>query len=429
MGGAAETITPLLEHETVRLGSEMKFDRGAGTSGGGLLSVPLVRQMFSDPSVRVAFRAIDRSWMYQKIFGLSVTGFNPFGSELYVARLSALADWLRDGRRRDRRHNVGDALVHEVLFLVHDYLHIWARMVIQNELPELELGHGKITRRSLETFAFCHLATEAVATVGLDYWYLSTIELDEVCGIGTCIRNLVCSYREQDLTEYRRFNETYDVQHPEFLVKMAEFYATGEFDGFSAEDALASPKLLRWTEHELTYGRTQRSHIRAWLSYLSNGAVVLAPEELSAPITLGKKWQRTLLRKLAGLLWRKVKDDELLGMGTRPQPGTSWRRDREKDQRSGEMPDFCFTNINRLARLDLATLSNPDLTDLGYRIFCAQWLSAHELETVPTDVRRALGPHIATRDFSGLFKLFRKHGVRRVPKGRAREPLDLFVLP
>lgn len=388
--------------------------------------MPLLRQALADPSARIAFRAIDRSWVYQKVFSLSVTGFNPFERDLYVARVSAFADWIRGGKKNDRRYNAGDALVDEALFIVHDYLHIWARAVIQHEFPELAFGYGPITRASLEAFAFCHLATEAVATVGLDYWYLSTLDLDDVCELGTCARNLVCAYREEDLREYRRFNPTYEVQRPQFLVELAEFYATGEFVGFSAADVLASPKLLRWTEHELTYAQKQRSHIRSWLAYLSNGAVDLAPEELSAPLAIERAWQHTLLRRLADLLWRKVKHDDPVYVQSPRRRGKSWARKR---QGGSDVPDFRFTNLNVCPRFVPKGRFIRAMGDLEYKVFCAQWLSAHELGTVPHALRKALPSLVAERDFSRLNSLFRKHDVRRVPGARTVEPIDLFMLP
>lgn len=384
------------------------------------MAVPLVKQAFSDPHVRIVFRATDKNWLYEKRVDQSVTGFNPFASSLYVSEHSATADWIRGGCVDDRKYNEADHLVSEVLFIVHDYLHAWTYNVIQAEFPELQLGHGAITRDSLDRFAFCHIVTEAVATVGLDYWYLSMFDLDSLAGIGTCLRSLASDYREEHLNEFRKFDPSLEVQTPKFFDRIANFYCTGEFDGFSTQDLRESAKLNTWIQHELTYGETQRFHIRNWLAYLSNGAVSVPGSELSKPIVVDQKWQRALIRKVGALLWRKVKDDEMLAAPSPVAPSKRWRR------KLTDAPDFRFTNLNTFDSIDENTLPAGHGYERNFGYFANQWLSAHRFDTFPKDDFSLLRYVLEKRDLKSLLHLFRKSDVARVRKTAHVEPSDLF---
>ena len=386
----------------------------------GLMSVPLVRQAFSDPSIPVVTRAIDKDWTYTKVTSFTITGFNPYQRELYIPAHSAIASWLAAGKKDDRKFNESDFLATEVFFLVHDHLHAWSAMVIQSEMPELEFGHGEITTASIETFAFCHILTEAVATIGLDYWYLSTLDVDRVCNIGTSLRSLTCAYSEGDLSEYRQFNSGFEVQTPSFFHLLAEFYCTGEFDGFSSDDLKRSPKLLSWLQHELTYGETQRAYIRNWLCHLSNGNVSLPQSELNKPFSIRHKWQKKLIKTLGQMLWRKVKQNEPLPMRPAFPVRRAWRR------RGKDTPDFRFTNLNTLETIDDGILRDSARIETNYPYFYAQWISAHEFMKFPKEELALLRYIAEKRDVKSLLYLFRKNKVPRVPKSAHHEPADIF---
>jgi hypothetical protein len=182
-----------------------------------LLRIALVRQMLEDRRFRLQPRAIDRTWQYERAIPMSVVGFNPFNGTIYYGARSFLARWLREPHASARLHNEGDYLVRELLFAVHDYLHAWSVALIRELAPELGYGSTPIIREQIDRLAFCHLLTEAVATCGLDYWYLSTLELDDVVPIGSLTTGLTISYHERFLPEYRRFHPEFRVQDPEFF--------------------------------------------------------------------------------------------------------------------------------------------------------------------------------------------------------------------
>ena len=387
----------------------------------GLMNVPLVRQALSDPSIPIVTRAIDKDWTYTKVTSFTVTGFNPYQRALYVPRKSSISSWLKAGKKNDRLFNESDTLATEVLFLVHDYLHAWSCMAIQNEMPELELGYGAITPESIETFAFCHILTEAVATVGLDYWYLSTLDVDQLCKIGTSLRTLTCSYHENDLGEYRQFKANFRVQDQSFFQLLSKFYCTGEFDGFSGEDLQRSPKLLSWLQHELTYGESQRLYIRQWLCHLSNGRVTMPYSELAKPLSIRKPWQKKLIKMLGELLWKKVKLNEPLHFRPKFPVSRAWRHAQKGT------PDFRFTNLNTIDAIDETILRDSARIETNYPYFFAQWISAHDFSRFPKEELALLKYVAEKRDVTSLMYLFRKNDVPRIPKTKAGEPVDIFL--
>src|SRR5207237_1319288 len=89
-------------------------------------------------------------------------------SPMAVRARSPLAEWLDDPAQGVRELNQDDALLTEVLFAVHDYLHVWAYHLVRDAVPDLGFGRPPASEAELEDHVFCHLLTEAVATVGLD---------------------------------------------------------------------------------------------------------------------------------------------------------------------------------------------------------------------------------------------------------------------
>jgi hypothetical protein len=384
------------------------------------MALPLLRQALSDRRVRIVPRAIDTDWYYERIAPVGVAGFNPYQRAIYVGATSALSRWMAHGCRDDRRFNAGDALAKEALFLIHDYLHCWACMVIQEEMPALELGHGEITPATVESFAFCHLLTEAAATVGLDYWLLATIEVDALCGIGTCYGPLTVRYHEKYLDEFRRFHPRFVAQTPDFLATIARFYCTGEFPGFDRHDVLSSSRLKAWLEHELRYGEKQREYCREWLSYLSNGRVRFAQSALGRPVEADARWQRRLIRVVSERLWELVKHGVTRPPRRLPALSRVWRAGRQGPR------DYRFFNLTTLRAI--STDDVADLTPAQFGCFFSQYVSSFVFSSYPEDLVPVLRLVREKRDAASLLALFERLGVRRVPRQPGREPRDLFFL-
>jgi hypothetical protein len=139
----------------------------------------------------------------------------------------------------------------------------------------------------------------------LDYWYLSTVDLDRLLGVGSCLKNLTTSYRVEDDYEYRRFNPDFNSQTPDFFREVAEFYLTGVFKGFEIGDIRLSHRLFKWLRHELLYADAQRTYAREWLYFWSG--IATGSRNLAAPVKIHSSWQEELIRDLGRALFRMVK--------------------------------------------------------------------------------------------------------------------------
>jgi hypothetical protein len=384
-----------------------------------LLRIPLVRHAFSDPGFRLIPRAIDQSWFYQRLVPAAVSGFNPFSGAAYYAARSPLARWLEDPFSSARPYNERDLLVREVLFAVHDYLHCWAYGAIQELRPRLGFGTAPITARNAEDFAFCHLATEAAAVVGLDYWHVCTLDLNEVCDIGTNVRGLAVSYHERCRDEYRRFRPGFDAQRAAFFTEIATFYCTGELHGFDVDDMRHSPRLFSWLEHEILYGEKQREYTRRWLAYLSGGAVRYAPDRLAAPLSVRAPWKKRLLAELGAMLWEKVKDDRLHPLRPAAAPDGTWRSSPRR------APDFRFVNCNALAPAALARSAERRPGRESFEYLFAQYVSRFDRERFDRGKLARLQEVRRERDFRKLALLCA--GEEPLP-ANGGEPHDLLVL-
>src|SRR5262245_45264774 len=211
------------------------------------LRLPLVRQMLGDRTVQVRARAVDARWRDRGRLRSVPSGFNPLVGDVFIPRHSGLEAWLREPTASARGFNGNDRMIEDLLFAVHDYLHVWSARLIRELQPALGFGAVPVTRANFDDYVFCHLVTEAAATVGLDYWYLGTLELGDVLPIGSRYRGgLTTPYHERDLPEYRRFHPKLEVQSPEFFGTLCTFYCSGKFPGFDADDVVRSPLLMAW---------------------------------------------------------------------------------------------------------------------------------------------------------------------------------------
>lgn len=384
-----------------------------------LLRVPLAAQMLADPNVALRPVAVDKRWRYEGHVGLDTTGFNPLERAVFYGKRSAMADWLRNPRASARAANLRDRLVSELFFAVHDYLHCWAYLAIPHLTPEVGFGIAPIRKDNVEDFVFCHLVTEAVATVGLDYWYLSTVDLNEVCPIGTRLEGLTVSYRERFVSEYRRFEPALDVQSPEFFREICRFYCSGEFPSFDLRALRRSPLVLQWLDHEIGYGSRQREYIRRWLSYLSGDQVRFERDALDAPVRWKGAWRERLVRELGDLLWDKVKNGRPHRFRARFPLAKTWRR---KDLRR---KDFRFLAADAFRGEDLAKAFDGEDAADSFRHFFCQFASSHDYASFDPALAKLFPEVVRLRDYELAVALFR--GTRRLPKA-SRGPVDLLTL-
>lgn len=377
------------------------------------MRLPLVRQMLADPLVRFAPRAIDQRWFYERLVPVTLAGFNPFLRTVFHASNSAFSRWLADPYGSARDYNEGDHLVREVLFAVHDYLHCWSAAAIAVLAPQVRFDTGPILRDNIEDFVFCQLLTETAATIGLDYWYLSTFHLAEQLPIGTTVVNLTVNYHERYVSEYRRFCPNWDAQRPGFFGELARFYCSGVFKGFDVRDVRRSPRLLKWLSHELGYGAKQREYTRLWLSFLAAEEMSYAPHQLAAPVSIEEEWKQRLIHELGLVMFTKIKEgsDSGLALRNRNVPPESPRARR---------PDFRFVNANVLPLTPEAATSPESL-----HYYVLQRISATAFDRYTGEARRALARALRREEHEEVLRLIA--GAERAPPVAA-EPRDLFVL-
>lgn len=380
-----------------------------------LLRIPLAAQMFADPAVSIVVRGVDSRWAYGGIVGNRIDGFNPFHDKIFVGRHSHLERWLKRRTGSARPFNRKDGLVGELLFAVHDYLHIWCYGWIAHLWPELGFGTAPITRRNFEDMVFCHLLSEAAATVGLDYWYLACVRMDEVVPIGSARDGLTVSYREEHEPEYRRFNPGLAIQSPAFFETLTRFYCDGIFPGFSADDMARSPVLHAWLMHELSYGELQRRYCREWFAWLSDGAVTVKEEGLAAPVRGTRPRQRRLAAQIGDLLWSKVKQDDPCEPRRDLDPDRLWRPPAAGPRL------YQFVNLNRdgLPAREVVAALPPT----SFKFLLHQFIARFDQAAFPDEALALLPMMYEERDFEIGRCLLRD--MKRVPMSD-EEPLSMF---
>jgi hypothetical protein len=380
-----------------------------------LLRVPLVERVIRHGQIRLAPRAVDRRWVYAGHVQRSVVGFNPFDGRVFYGGESRLASWLDAPHRSARAHNEADWLVKELWMLVHDFLHGWAYGLIRALAPKLDLGRARITERNFEDLVFAHVLTEAVATVGFDYWCLATLELGEVCPIGSMVTNFTAPYREKYLGEYRRARPDLVVQDVAFFGELARFYLSGMMFGFDDRDLRRSPMLKAWIGKELSYGGLQRRYIRQWLRYLA-GLPVLPVDD--GPIAHDARWQRALIEEVGCALWTFVKT------GTETElrildPEEAWRLPK------GRALDPRFVNLGTSTAGELEALLERDLASDQVDCIIDQHLSGFDYGAFDRDKLVGLPTLRKQRDLRGLVALTKRE--TRVQARRA-EPRTMLML-
>lgn len=381
------------------------------------LRVALIARALRDPQIQLVPRAIDSTWVYRQVVRRSNTGFNPFCGRVYYASRGALAPWLAHPERSARDYNAQDSMMRELLFVVHDYLHAWSYGVIRELAPFLDFGRARITTSNFEHLVFAHLLTEAVATVGLDYWCLATARLGDTCPMGTAIEGATTSYREWHRPEYLRvWPDLVVVQEPSFLHWLLSSYLNGGARmSISEREMDRSALLARWLRGELSYAEHQRRYIRLWLHHLSgsrsrraNTGRVVAYDEL---------WQRNLVIEVALRLWSLVKHDKSDRLRDLLDPESCWQT------RKGSKVDFDLTNLNELSPTELRSAAGQ--ADASQRrALCEQYVMRFRYSDVEEDEVPRIQRAIETGNLSALRSLLR--GCAPLPPSDG-EPRDLML--
>jgi hypothetical protein len=388
-----------------------------------LSEIPLFKYILNQKKFPIVLRNVDARWNYYGI-SLGLNGFNPYLGKIFIAENSCLAEWIKGGKKNDRHHNIKDLLIREISFLAHDFIHAWSVQFLRTKLPSLDIGSCLITKENFEDLAFCHLLTEAAATVAIDYWFLSTMNIGKECNLGSDFKTLTVSFHESNSDEFKRFNPDFNAQTPEFLGHIARFYCNGIFTGYGIEDLEKSPIIRTWLEKEISYGNEQRISTRSWLSYLSNNKVTLKSTDLDKPIKLIKNWQKQIINELSIALWDLIKNNiDCLKDTKHITKQMGWHR-------SEELPiDPRFTNLSRINQKHLKEISCT-LSELNsiFPYLISQFISAHDFDTFPETQMDTLSTLILRYDLQSIQSLFSNLKTKKLRQTLNRDYKDLFFV-
>lgn len=382
------------------------------------LKIPLVNIAINDPHIKISQRGVDTHWFHHEIISHNVVGFNPSELKIYVGKESPLARWLKKPNQSFRPFNNQDFAMRELLFCVHDYLHCWAYQAVNEVFPKLGFGFKEITQKNFEDFVFCHILTEAVAVVGLDYWYLSTIKLNDVVDIGTFQGPLSNKYHEEDLPEFRKWNKNINVQDRNFFRSIVEFYCDGGFPGFDQRDAQLSPLVSRWVRKELTYSDLQRSYTRRWLSHLSGDTVKIHGKDLNNYIETKSKWRIELMNEVGKMLWLLVKENRPTSFSHDFIKQSKWQTKKTNDLL------FQFSNLHLSPCADDLEETLQNLSPTSFKFFAYQYISTHKLEESRLSEFESLESLVESRNFREIQRLLA--GSKKL-KMEPNEPAHLFM--
>ena len=382
-----------------------------------LLKIPLIDFVMNQQQVPIIPRPIQSGWNYKGILSIVPNGFNPFCGSLFYADSSAFARWRPNARRSAAPYNQRQWLLYECLFMVHDYLHLWAISEMLEDLIHLKNDELLLTKEIIGDLEFVFIISEAAATTGLDFWYLSRTDLNALCPIGARLNALTSSYRESDIDAYQALNKDFCVQDPSFFDWISKGYCTGEFSGFSADDLRSNEKLSGWLGKEVYIAHKQLLFIRYWLRYLAGMGAPTA-HAAGKPIDLKKGNRETIIKKLGKKLWR-IASGELL-------PEMRPYQIRIKTNSLPLVPDYRFTNIRAMEHWE--ELTDLDFTEVSigqFGYFATQYLSAFKLPPDGSLTREIVDQLIREKDTAMLKKI--TSSLAPVPNGESG-PRDLVFV-
>ena len=274
---------------------------------------------------------------------------------------------------------------------------------------------GPFSARNIEDFVFCQLLTEAAATVGLDYWYLSVISLAERVPMGTTLR----TYGGLPRATPRRVPPVlpdWSAQRPGFFGELARFYCSGVFKGFDVRGRPQERAPPQLASHELSYGAKQREYSRLWLSFLAAEEVSYERHQLAAPVSFEEEWKQRLIHELGLVLLprsRRIRQRAL------------------RSERGGSLPKARCAPATRLPLRERRT----SLAHAGRRASAPTSLRYYVLQRVSATVFDVSDPRRPRLDIGRALR--REEHEQRAAAHRAgeapfpvelEEPRDLFVL-
>ena len=251
---------------------------------------------------------VDATWDHKKLlpWNLNSAGFNPFEEKVFIPQISPLESFL-SGKKPGRE--CGPEFMFDLITVVHDMMHIISYRWIAEYLHENNLiSEIKKSEDVIDKMLYIHLVTETAAVVGLDYWHLCKLDVNDIFDVGSSFQGgFGTKYSNRVEKEIKNFRPEFTVEREDFFHEMLQFYCDGSLHGISSSFLSKSSITKEWVAHELVYGELQRKYVRDWFSFLS-GKVC----PWSAKVVLPRnKWQDDLATFVGNRLWRLIHKGEL----------------------------------------------------------------------------------------------------------------------
>lgn len=243
-------------------------------------------------------RPYDSRWKYLGIIKSFQSGFNPYSGKIYYNQISELNTWFKTGafplNPSDRAR-----LIDEYLFLAHDFIHHWGMLLIETFLRNVL--KKEFYSMPPEKHVFFLLLTEAMATVGLDYWILAETPIGKQFKLSENYHQLTISLTPDQIMNIKKIRPDFTINRKELFSEIANFYLSGEIHGFDIKDVEDCADLKKYIVHELEYGEMQRAYARIMIDQLWCNKHS-EPEDFS-PIVITDTWQNDLILYLERALW------------------------------------------------------------------------------------------------------------------------------
>lgn len=307
-------------------------------------------------------RGVDTRWTDSGLIPWNMTGFAPQNGLVYYSPASGIEKLWSDGLPGMKNSEMLNRAMEAHLWCIHDYLHIWCYSIMNEAMPELGIGNVDISSTNIEAMVYCHLLSEVCAVVGLDYWYLSNMDLANEVGVNLKLRTLSTTYNFEKLEDFRKVSPDFNPQSKSFFFDILHLFCYSEIIGADSARLNESSEFCKWAKHELKYSLLQREYTRLWLSHI--GGFSMDYLQLSSPVDYSSGWKVELAKICSDALW-----DNLMG--------NTWNKHKILNSSwSGKTIDFRFTNICALdsSHIRKTMLSNKvyglQAQMLGYQYLC-----------------------------------------------------------
>lgn len=325
--------------------------------------LPLIGDIFSQNRVDFVQRPVDMRWHYSGIVPVSTAGFNPLGRSVFFGRQSYLETFLAEDELRIDKDI--DQMLYEVLFAVHDYVHIWSTYRVLEYLPHCAEPSTWSDPAALDDLAFLLVVGELVATTTLDFWLLCDLNLGRELRVRTTVGALTTAFRTSQIGETQELRPGFEVGSRRFFSWLANGYCGLGFEGFEGVDRTRLKEKAGWVIKEMDLSLRQRRLTRSWLHHLSGG---FASAPKADVIFINSSTRMKILGDLEEELWDTC----------RRRVPLAWPSARPTPAVLGLVPstgtDFRFNDILHVEDFERARL-NPKMSIKQFGYMLSQFVS------------------------------------------------------